>query len=210
MTALSYSQAAFILALGYFIYQFTTHDYSAWGIHFRFLTTWGLTAATVGHYLLFAARRKGRTNSYPAFISAAAVLNIMVVFLYWRLYFIDPALVNGDNTPVWFQEYYLHLVGPAIILIEALFISRAFDQMLRGIGMTVALCVAFVIWTEGFVGPLNDTPVGSVTSGLTYPFLNDMDVSGRMNFYATTIATALVFYALCWATAWGLGKFRRT
>lgn len=152
----------------------------------------------------------GRTNSYPAFISAAAVLNIMVVFLYWRLSFIDPALVNGDNTPVWFQEYYLHLVGPAIILIEALFISRAFDQMLRGMGMTVALCIAFVIWTEGFVGPLNDTPVGSLTSGLTYPFLNDMDVGGRMNFYATTIATALVFYALCWATAWRLGKFRRT
>lgn len=73
MTALRYSQATFILALGYFIYQFTTHDYSAWGIHFRFLTTWGLTAATVGHYLLFAARRKVRTNSYPAFISAAAV-----------------------------------------------------------------------------------------------------------------------------------------
>ena len=59
----------------------------------------------------------------------------MVVFLYWRLYSIDPALVNGDNTPVWFQEYYLHLIGPAIILIEALFISRAFDQMLRGMGV---------------------------------------------------------------------------
>ena len=38
-------------------------------------------------------------DTYPAFISATAVLNIMVVFLYWRLYFIDPALVNGDNTP---------------------------------------------------------------------------------------------------------------
>jgi hypothetical protein len=49
----------------------------------------------VAHYLLFAARRNGRSDTYPAFISATAVLNIMVVFLYWRLYFIDPALVNG-------------------------------------------------------------------------------------------------------------------
>ena len=40
MTALRYSQAALILAVGYFIYQFTTHDYSAWGIQFRFLTIW--------------------------------------------------------------------------------------------------------------------------------------------------------------------------
>ena len=125
-----------------------------------------------------------------------------------RLFFIDPALVNGDNTPVWFQEYYLHLIGPAIILIDALFISRAFDQMVRGAAGTIALCVAFVVWTEGFVGPFNDTPVGSVTSGLTYPFLNDMDMGGRMNFYATTIATALVFYLICWAVAWGMRKIR--
>ena len=116
MTALRYSQAALVLAVGYFIYQFTTHDYSAWGIQFRFLTIWGLTTAMVAHYLLFAARRNGRSHTYSAFVSATAVLNIMVVFLYWRLYFIDPALVNGDNTPVWFQEYYLHLIGPAIIL----------------------------------------------------------------------------------------------
>ena len=117
----------------------------------------------MAHYLLFATRRNGRSDSYPAFISATAVLNIMVVFLYWRLFFIDPALVNGDNTPVWFQEYYLHLIGPAIILIDALFISRAFDQMVRGVAGTIALCVAFVVWTEGFVAPFNDPPVRSVT-----------------------------------------------
>ena len=158
MTALRYSQAALILAVGYFIYQFTTHDYSAWGIQFRFLTIWGLTAAMVAHYLLFTSRRNGRSDTYPAFISATAVLNIMVVFLYWRLYFIDPALVNGENTPVWFQEYYLHLIGPAIILIEALFISRAFDQMLRGMGMTVALCVGFWCGLRGLWGHSTTPP----------------------------------------------------
>ena len=158
----------------------------------------------VAHYLLFVARRNARSDIYPAFISATAVLNIMVVFLYWRLYFINPALVKGDNTTVWFQKYYLHLIEPALILIEALFISRAFDQMLRGMGVTVAC----VVWTEGLVGPLNDTPVGSLTSGLTYPFLNDLEMCGRTNFYATTIATALVFYLICCTVAWGMRKMR--
>jgi hypothetical protein len=35
-----------------------------------------------------------------------------------------------------------------------------------------------------------------------------MDMDGRMNFYATTIATALVFYLICWAVAWGMRNIR--
>jgi hypothetical protein len=35
-----------------------------------------------------------------------------------------------------------------------------------------------------------------------------MDMGGRMNFYATTIVTALVFYLICWAVAWGMRKIR--
>ena len=100
MTALRYSQAVLILPVGYSIYEFTTHDYGAWGIQFRFLTICGLTAAIVAHYLLFFAQSNARSDIYPAFISATAVSNIMVVFLYWCLYFINPAEVNGDNTPV--------------------------------------------------------------------------------------------------------------
>jgi hypothetical protein len=52
----------------------------------------------------------------------AAVLNAMVVFLYWRLYFEDSSLVNGGNPPVWHQEYYLHLAGPILQWIDAVFI----------------------------------------------------------------------------------------
>jgi len=78
--------------------------------------------------------------------------------LSWRLYFIGPALVSGENTPVWFQESYLHLIGPAIILIAALFISRAFDQMLRGMGVTVALCVGFWCGLRGLWGHSTTPP----------------------------------------------------
>ena len=119
----------------------------------------------VAHYLLFAARRNGRSDTYPAFISATAVLNIMVVFLYWRLYFIDPALVNGDNTPEWFQEYYLHLIGPALILIEALFISRAFDQMLRGDGRDRGVVRGLCGVDRGVCRPVQRLPHGQCNIG---------------------------------------------
>jgi hypothetical protein len=137
-----------------------------------------------------------------------AVLNIMVVFLYWRLYFIDPKLVNGDNTPVWFQEYYLHLVGPAVIIIDAIFVARSFYQPLRGALATLSICLAYIAWAEILVGPLNNSPIGRVTSGLPYPFLNDMDIAGRAQFYGTTLATAIVFYAVCYGIAWMMRRFR--
>ena len=107
MTALRYSQAALILAVGYFIYQFTTHDYSAWGIQFRFLTIWGLTAAMVAR--ICCLPRGGTDAPTPIRVYfATAVLNIYGGVFVLALVPIDPALVNGDNTPVWFQEYYLH------------------------------------------------------------------------------------------------------
>ena len=105
MNKTQFSIAAFVLALGFWFYQFTTQSGGNFGMQFRYLTIWGLSFAVIAHYLLWRDRSKGHRPSYPAFITGTAVLNIMVVFLYWRLYFIDPKLVNGDNTPVWFQEY---------------------------------------------------------------------------------------------------------
>jgi len=203
MTKTQFSMAAFIVALGFWFYQFTRQDFEQFGLQFRYLTIWGLCAAVVVHYLLWRSRRAGRADGHLPLISASAVLNIMVVFLYWRLYFIDPKLVNGDNAPVWFQEYYLHLIGPVLLIFDALFLSRAFArQVLRGMGYIVSMCLAYVVWCEAVLRPINTTPVGTVTSGLPYPFLNDMDLAGRAGFYGTTIGTALVFFGLCWVTAW--------
>lgn len=197
MSKARFSLIAGILALGFWFYQFSTQDGGNFGLQFRYLTIWGLSFAVVAHYLLWRARARG--SSYPAaFVTATAVLNIMVMFLYWRLYFIDPKLVNGENTPVWFQEYYLHLLGPVLIIADALFLSRSFTNILRGAAATLSTCLAYIAWSEIFVGPLNDKPVGSVTSGLPYPFLNDMDIMGRAGFYGTTLATALVFFAICY------------
>ena len=66
--------------------------------------------------------------------SVAAVVNVMVVFLYWRLFFEDPALVNGNGDIVWHQQYYLHGLGPALQIFDALFIARVFGRPLRAVG----------------------------------------------------------------------------
>ena len=125
------------------------------------------------------------------------------------MYFIDPKLVNGENTPVWFQEYYLHLLGPVLIIADALFLSRSFTNILRGAAATLSTCLAYIAWSEIFVGPLNDKPVGTVTSGLPYPFLNDMVMAERLNFYGVTTATAIGFYVICWIVSMVSGWIAR-
>ena len=84
------------------------------------------------------------------------------------------------------------------MIIDALFLNRSFKHSLRGVLMTIMICIAYIIWSEAIVGPFNIEPVGSVTSGLPYPFLNDMIFTERALFYATTIATALIMYAGFW------------
>ena len=147
---------------------------------------------------MLSLSRKGLPPAHDALVSSVAVLNAMVMFLYWKLYFIDPSLVNGNGPIVWHQEYYLHLCGPLLMIIDALFLNRAFQNILRGVLMTTMICIAYIIWSEAIVGPFNIEPIGSVTSGLPYPFLNDMVFMERALFYATTTATGVMMYAGFW------------
>ena len=91
---LRYRFVCLLLSLGYFLYQFLGVNFDNFGIHFRYLTIWGLTGAMIATWLLYKNKRKGLPECYLAFVSAIAVLNAMVVFLYWKLYFIDPSLVE--------------------------------------------------------------------------------------------------------------------
>ena len=143
----------------------------------------------------------GLPESYLPFVSATAVLNAMVVFLYWKLYFTDPSLVNYSGSISWFQEYYLHIVGPALIVLDALLLNNSFTQVKKGVLTILAICLLYIFWSEVITGPLNETPEGSVTNGLPYPFLNNMSFSERVSFYATTTITFLIFYAFGWIFA---------
>ena len=193
-----YRLVCLVLAVAYFVYQFTATNYENFGIQFRYLTIWSLTGAMVSSYLLYRSKRNNLPEAYHAFVSAVAVLNAMVVFLYWKLYFIDPSLVNYSGSIVWFQEYYLHALGPLLIIFDALFFNRSFLQIKKGTMTIVGICLLYVLWSEAITAPLNATPEGSVTSGLPYPFLNNMVFSERLSFYATTTLTGLGFYFLGW------------
>ena len=191
---LRYRFGCLILVTGYWFYQFTITDYGNFGIHFRFLTIWGLSCALIATCMMYLNSLRGIEERYQPFVSATAVLNAMVVFLYWKLYFIDPNLVNHSGSITWFQEYYLHLLGPVLLILDALFINNSFKQIWRGLAVILGIFVLYILWSELVTGPLNRTPEGRVTQGLPYPFLNDMTIKERIIFYATTMVTGLVFY----------------
>jgi len=195
---LRYRLVCLLLSIGYFVYQFTEANYDNFGIQFRYLTIWGLTGAMIATWLLYKTKRDGLPEMHLAFVSAISVLNAMVVFLYWKLYFIDPSLVNYSGSIVWFQEYYLHVLGPLLIILDALVFNNSFTQIKNGLLTILGICLLYILWTEAVTGPLNTTPEGSVTNGLPYPFLNNMVFTERVSFYATTILTGIGFYFSGW------------
>lgn len=205
---MQFAKYSFFLALGYWLYQYTQADFSSFGFQYRFLTHWAISLALVVHFINWRRRAVGLPESYHAFNAAATVLNILVVFLYWRLYFIDPALVNGDENPAWYQEYYMHILGPLLITIDAIWFNRAFRGFIKGCLATIFLCLIYIIWIETFVGPLNDMPVGAITSGLPYPFLNDLDWDGRQSFYVTTTGTSIFTFFICWLVGFVSSRIR--
>jgi len=129
-------------------------------------------------------------------------MNAMVVYLYWSLWFRDPALVQSRGPIVWWQEYYLHLAGPLLQWIDALWLRRAFGRPLKAAAVLIGIVVVYVVWVEGFVGPLNTAPVGEVTAGLPYPFLNNMTLPERLTYYATVSVGALIVLVAFTALGW--------
>jgi hypothetical protein len=197
---INYTGIMFILALGFFLYQFVNTNYDRFGIHFRFLTFWALTGALVISGLLLIKRVRGTLENYHALSSTVAVLNAVVVFLYWKMFFIDPSLVNIEPLP-WYQEYYLHIVGPSLIIIDALIINKSFTRHKQALSGIVLICVIYILWIEYVVSPLNLSPVGEITRGLPYPFLNNLSSMQRSMFYGSTILTAISFYMVGWFIA---------
>ena len=210
--AIQFAKYSFFLALGYWLYQFTQNNFDTFGIQFRFLTHWGISLAVIVHFINWRRRLAGQPERFHAFNAAVVILNILVVFLYWRLYFIDPALVNGDKISVWHQEYYMHILGPLLLFIDAVWYNRAFrgfiPGFIKGCLATIILCLIYIIWIEALVRPLNSIPIGDVTAGLPYPFLNDMTWKDRQSFYITTTVTGIFAFILCWIIGLISDRFR--
>ncbi len=196
---LIYRIISFGLATGYLLEQLFGIGHSLYkgdlgegfGWQFRYLTIWALIAHVyVGYRLLMVScGRIDRVNDGIA--AAAAALGLYVIIMYWGLFFIDPKLINGDHKPFWLREYYLHLVGPAILWFDIVFIRHALTNIRRVVSFNIFICIAYCIWIEFVIRPLNLEPIGSMTNGLPYPFLNDMSFLWRLIFYLFSIVVGI-------------------
>lgn len=202
-----YRWFAFLLAAFFCLRQLVfTADYSDPGGPFRFLTIWALllTFFCASRMLAVSQRRSG--HDWSRTVSVTAVVNGLVVFLYWRLWFEDPALVNDrDPLPMW-VSLYLHGLGPLLQWIDAIGIGRAFRRPFGAILPFMALVALYVCWIELFVAPANEFPVGRFADGLPYPFLNDMVWADRLAFYLKTTAMGLGLLSVLTICSAGLGR----
>ena len=101
------------LAGGFCIYEIFLGSWNGFGGPFRYLTIWALFLSFYSSNRMLALSRSRTIRSHQITAICASVLNVMVVYLYWKLYFTDPSLVNSDGPSVWYREYYLHGLGPA-------------------------------------------------------------------------------------------------
>ena len=150
------------------------------------------------------ALEEGRsTRRWDGFVGMTAVINAMVVFLYWRLFFADPTSVTSDGElGQFYLEMYLHGLGPALQIIDAIFVHRSYRKLLPAMAWLFGVIAAYVAWAELVVGPMNASPIGSVTTGLPYPFLNNLEPSGRAVFYGSNFAIGLVLLLVFASAAW--------
>ncbi|MEL6959026.1 MAG: hypothetical protein AAGL89_08775 [Pseudomonadota bacterium] len=192
----------FLLAAGYCLRTLIFGNYEGFGGPFRYLTVWALFLSFFCASRMLAITEGRSERRWDALVSATAVINMMVVVLYWRLYFADPTSVtrDGELGALWL-ELYMHGVGPALQWIDAVFVHRAFRRFRASLGVLFLIIAAYVAWGEFAVAPMNDSPFGSVTSGLAYPFLNDLDMLERSVFYGGNFAVAICVLMGFWLAA---------
>lgn len=201
--AFFYRWAVFLLAGFYLVWMLLIDaDYSQAGGPFRFLTIWALILSFFSASRMMALVEHRSENDWPALVAVTATLNFMVVFLYWRLYFADPNSVTSAAGPpdAWVQ-YYIHALGPLLQWGDMLFIHRNVRRFRRALVSLLGIVVAYVLWAELVVQPLNDRPAGEVTSGLPYPFLNNLEIAERGMFYGQTALSAVVVLLLVFGLA---------
>ena len=204
---LIYRWIVFLLAAGYCMRTLIFGGFDNFGGPFRFLTIWALFAS------FFCASRmmalmEGRSDArWDGFVGMTAVINTMVVFLYWRLYFADPMSVTPDGElAAWHLEMYLHLVGPLLQWTDSIFIHRSYRRLGAALAWLVGVIAAYVAWAELVIRPMNATPQGTVTSGLPYRFLNNLELPDRAVFYATNFATGIALLFLFAGIAWAVRR----
>jgi hypothetical protein len=154
------------------------------------------------------AIEEGRSEKrWDGLVCMTAVLNTMVVFLYWRLYFADPNSVTSDGQlGAWHLEMYLHLFGPLLQVIDTIFVHRSYRRLGPALVWLFGVIGAYVLWAELVLQPLNPSPTGTLTSGLPYPFLNNLEFADRAVFYGSNFAVAIVILLIYASIALGVRR----
>ena len=202
-----YRWIVFLLAAFYCLRMIFFSSYAEVAGPFRFLTVWALFASFFCASRMIALVEGRSTRRWDGIVGMTAVLNGMVVLLYWRLYFADPRSVTPDGQlGAAYLELYLHGLGPLLQWIDALFIHRSFRRPWVSLLALFAVIGAYICWIELVVAPLNATPRGTVTTGLPYPFLNNLPLADRALFYVTNIAVAVVLLGIFCALAWAIRR----
>jgi hypothetical protein len=198
----------FLLTVFYFLEQFVGLNSDQFGWQFRYLTIWTLTAnMAVAFQMLRLSYGKTRQR-WEAFVSLVVVMNMAVVIQYWRLYLMDPLNVSPAEGTVWWKEYYLHALGPVLMWVDAFLILGVFSRLKPVFYAAIILGIAYPAWAELVLHPLNTEPVGTVTEGLPYPFLNNMEFGSRMIFYGFSTVANFVFILIGWGIAQMIAKGR--
>ncbi len=200
---LIYRWIVFLLAAGYCLRMVFFSDYDQFGGPFRFLTVWALFASFFCASRMIALMEGRSDNRWDGFVGMTSVLNAMVCFLYWRLYFADPASVTRDGElGQFYLEAYLHALGPLLQWIDATFIHRSFTHVWRSLTWLCGTIIVYVLWIELLVQRFATKPVGEVTTGLSYPFLNNLELPARLTFYGMNLAIGaavlFVFAGIAW------------
>ena len=84
---------------------------------------------------------------------------------------------------------------------DAFFIHGVFRRLKRVFLYALIMGIAYPVWAEWIIAPLNNKPAGTQTSGLPYDFLNDMVISERLIFYSAITISNFVFILIGWGIA---------
>ena len=193
----------FLLAAFYCLRTLFFGDFSAFGGPFRYLTIWALFCSFFAASRMMALEEQRSAKRWDGFVCMTAVINAMVVFLYWRLYFADPASVTSDGQlGQAYLELYMHGLGPALQIIDTLFVHRCYRRLRTPVIWLFGVIATYIAWAELVIGPMNNSPIGTVTSGLPYPFLNNLELSGRAVFYGSNFVIGVVLLLVFAGVAW--------
>ncbi len=156
---------------------------AGFGKQYRYFTLWSLLANFMAVLFLNLSLRFTFFDQTKPFIAISSMMGLFTIILYWGLFFIDPNLVNyADERLDFFREIYLHFVGPALLFFDAFILKKAFTHFKKIIPYAFIINFGYFGWLELFVEPNSDFPVGKITAGLPYPFMNDMLLEHRLIF----------------------------